>query len=342
VLPQVWLATATIAAVVVVLLTAIPSGPDAGVPRVVFVQGVATVERSGRTSPVSAQLTLQPGDQVSTGVNSTLRLLWPDGTLVTCADTTVMTLVAAAAGKRIDLLAGRVDAEVTPQPPAGSFCIVGGTAEVIVLGTRLTCRVHEHDLHVAVHHGRVDVQRHSDQRRLSLVSGQHLRVPPTGELSVQTEELPSEVGTGLYGQYFDDPNLSVPVFGRIDRQISFDFGYGGSPDPRIAIDTFSIRWTGELQPKVSGRHTILCQVDDGVRVRIGGKLLIQDWRIQKTRWVRAEIDLDAGRRYPIQVEYFQNQEFAKLHLWWQAKGVPQEIIPTQQLFPVKPVGAVDG
>lgn len=340
------LTAATVVAVVLVLLFA-QQRPDRSHPRVVALSGTATVERDGSVVAVRDGMAVAPGEVLSTGVNSALRLLWHDGTLLVCGADTRVRAGTATAGKHLHLHQGRIDAEVAPQPLESPFIVASDDAEVTVLGTRLACAQRSQGLQVSVAIGRVTVRRRHDGALATVAAGQQLAVAATGAL--QVEHVPvaaapasTAIGSGLYGQYFDDASLGVPVFGRVDRHLYFDFGRDSSPDPRIAAGTYSIRWTGELQPKVSGRHTIICQVDDGVRIRIGGRLLIEDWRIFEPRWLRAEIDLDAGRRYPIEVEYWQNTERAILQLWWQARGVPQEIIPTENLFPVKPVGAVDG
>ena len=216
-----------------------------------------------------------------------------------------------------------------------------------MLGARLSFNLRLDGTRVAVARGRVAVRRLNDGLAAEVVGGQQLAVVTSGPLRSETTPMVASttsaaVGSGLFGQYFDDIKMTKPVFSRIDRDLYFNFGTDRSPDPRIAPSTFAVRWTGQLQPKVSGRHVFICQVDDGVRIRLDGRLILEDWRIYEPRWIRAEVDLDAGRRSAIEVEYYQNKERAVIQLWWQAKGVPQEIIPTSQLFPVRPPGAIDG
>jgi hypothetical protein len=341
------LAVVTVVAVTLVLVL---SGRDGGVdlrPQVVALEGTATIERDNGARALAEGMAITPGEILTTGVNSSARVLWRDGTMLVCAANTRVRVGSPEAVKHLHLHQGRVDAEVAPQPVESPFIVASDDAEVTVLGTRLTCALREQAMQVSVAIGRVTVRRRHDGVVATVAAGQQLAVVARGALQVEHTPVAAapaspSIGTGLYGQYFDDPYLGMPVFGRIDRNLYFDFGRDSSPDPRIAAGTYSIRWTGELQPKVSGRHTIICQVDDGVRIRIDGKLLIEDWRIYEPRWLRAEIDLDAGRRYPIEVEYWQNTERAILQLWWQARGVPQEIVPTESLFPVRPKGAFDG
>ena len=55
-------------------------------------------------------------------------------------------------------------------------------------------------------------------------------------------------GDGLTGTYHDNKDFTGPTVTRIDGPIDFDWGKG-SPVPGIAADTFSVRWTGQVQPQ---------------------------------------------------------------------------------------------
>lgn len=340
-------AAGTIAALLAVLVFAARPGEERDDAQVVAISGTVINSRDGRLEPVRDAMVIGRGDLVTVGVNSSLRLLWHDGTLLVCGADTRVQIERDGTGKRLRLLAGRVDADVAPQPNDAPLRITSDDAEVTVLGTRLSLTLREDGTHVAVARGRVGIRRLSDGVVAEVAGGQQLAVVANGPLRSETTPViasanSAAVGTGLFGQYFDDIEMTKPVFSRIDRDLYLNFGRDGSPDPRIEPSTFAIRWTGELQPKVSGRHVILCQVDDGVRIRIDGRLIMDDWRVYEPRWIRAEVDLDAGRRHALEVEYYQDKERTIIQLWWQAKGVPQEIIPTSQLFPVRPPGAIDG
>ena len=340
-------AAATVAAVVIVLVFAGRSAGDRDDAQVVAVSGTVITSRAGRLDPVRDAMIISRGELVTIGVNSSLRLLWRDGTMLVCGADTRVQIEPDGVGKRLRLLAGRLDADVAPQPFDAPLRITSDDAAVTVLGTRLSLSLRDTGTSVAVARGRVEVRRLSDSVVAEVAGGQQLAVATSGPLRSETTPVVASanaaaVGTGLFGQYFNDIEMTQPVFSRIDRDVYFNFGRDSSPDPRIEPSTFAIRWTGQLQPKVSGRHVILCQVDDGVRIRLDGRLIMEDWRVYEPRWIRAEVDLDAGRRHAVEVEYYQDKERTVIQLWWQAKGVPQEIIPTSQLFPIRPAGAIDG
>jgi subtilisin family serine protease len=83
-------------------------------------------------------------------------------------------------------------------------------------------------------------------------------------------------GTGLSVSWYDTPDLSGPGVAGPAAAINYNW-VGGSPDARIAPDTFSARWTGQVQPQYSETYTFYTLADDGVRVWVNGQLLIDRW-----------------------------------------------------------------
>jgi GH43 family beta-xylosidase len=82
---------------------------------------------------------------------------------------------------------------------------------------------------------------------------------------------------GLFGQYFDDANLAQLRMTRQDIAIDFDFGNASPVQPQMSSDTFSVRWTGQVQPEFSEAYTFHVTADDGVRLWVRGQLLIDRW-----------------------------------------------------------------
>lgn len=87
-----------------------------------------------------------------------------------------------------------------------------------------------------------------------------------------------------------------------------------SPHTSINNDYFSARWTRSefFQP---GRYRFTATADDGVRVWVNGRLLIDAWLNQPATTHVAYIDLSAGVA-PIRVEYYDNQHHALVRLAW--------------------------
>src|SRR5262249_9751248 len=83
-------------------------------------------------------------------------------------------------------------------------------------------------------------------------------------------------GTGLLGHYFSSPDLTGPAWTRTDGTIDFAWN-GARPAPPVPGHDFSVRWTGEVQAQFSETYTFWTRSDDGVRLWVDGRLLIDDW-----------------------------------------------------------------
>ncbi|MES2732839.1 MAG: PA14 domain-containing protein [Bacteroidota bacterium] len=138
-------------------------------------------------------------------------------------------------------------------------------------------------------------------------------------------------GDGLKAQYFNGNNFQTPVLTRKDANINFNWG-GGSPVAGVNTDGFSVRWTGEVMPRFNGTYTFHLTSDNGRRLWIGNVLVIDkwidDWDVEYT----ATVNLNAGQRYDIQVDYFENVGGANAKLEWSGAGQVREVIPQSQLF----------
>ena len=151
--------------------------------------------------------------------------------------------------------------------------------------------------------------------------GEDLLIAPialskTKDIGLPTGVLQTPEGKpGLTGEYFDNQNLEgAPVFVRRDSAINFIWGTG-SPDPRVPVDHFSVRWTGIIRTTKENTvsHLKVCS-DDGVRVWIDDSLVVDAWRDQPaTNYLIAE-NLKPNRSYSIRMEYFESAGGAQLQL----------------------------
>jgi len=141
-------------------------------------------------------------------------------------------------------------------------------------------------------------------------------------------------GTGLYGEYFNARDLSQRKATRTDATINFDWG-AGSPHSQIGSDNFSIRWTGWVEPKNSGAYSFHTISDDGVRLWVDDKLIIDQWIDQgATKHTSIQtIQMTAGHKYDIKLEYYEHGGAASVKLFWSAPGLAEEIIPSNHLYP---------
>lgn len=125
---------------------------------------------------------------------------------------------------------------------------------------------------------------------------------------------------GVRAEYFANKGLSgPPVLRRVDPSISFRWG-GGAPAEGIGPDGFSVRWTALLRPDASGTYELTTASDDGIRVTVDGKRVIDHWNDHGVEARTAAVELTAGRYHELIVEYYENGGDAVAMLGWTAPG----------------------
>lgn len=120
---------------------------------------------------------------------------------------------------------------------------------------------------------------------------------------------------GLKAEYFDNMNLEGQPVVRTDDWINFEPA-NQAPDPFLPKSPLSIRWTGKLKPTVSGTYTFGFTSDDGCRLFIDGEKLIDSWYGRGVTVDSVRINLEAGKTYQLQAEYFDNRDVAVAKLAW--------------------------
>jgi hypothetical protein len=139
-------------------------------------------------------------------------------------------------------------------------------------------------------------------------------------------------GTGLQGNYYDNMDFTVLRVTRTDPTVNFDWGTG-SPDPSIGVDTFSVRWTGQVETPFSQTYTFYTVSDDGVRLWVNGVLIIDNWTDHAPTENSGTITLSAGQRYSVQMDFYENGGGAVAQLSWSSPSIAKEIVPQSQLYP---------
>ena len=133
---------------------------------------------------------------------------------------------------------------------------------------------------------------------------------------------------------------------RIDKTIDFNW-VRNSPDKLISVDDFKATWSGFIKPSSTTLYKFEAKADDGVRVWINNKLVINKWDETKTAAAGnnmgsdmstvkdGEIKLEANKKYAIKVEYFEGKHGAQIQLFWSSKNIDKQIIPQNNLFTSK-------
>lgn len=126
--------------------------------------------------------------------------------------------------------------------------------------------------------------------------------------------------TAWRGEYYANPDLAgQPAFVRDDQAVDFDWGLD-SPGPGVPADNFSVRWRRTLElPR--GRYRFWAVADDGVRVIVDGRIVVDEWRDSPPERYEGQTSLEAGR-HDVIVEYYERGEGALVRFGWEAVVTP--------------------
>lgn len=124
-----------------------------------------------------------------------------------------------------------------------------------------------------------------------------------------------------WAEYFDNPHLKGnPIRSIREEKIDHDWGYE-SPLVAVPHDYFSVRWSTDAHFE-EGQYTFTVTADDGVRLWIDGKLVIDQWRVQKASTYTHSIYFHAGQ-HKLQMAYFEQTHAAVAKLWWRKDAKPE-------------------
>lgn len=140
-------------------------------------------------------------------------------------------------------------------------------------------------------------------------------------------------GTGLLGAYYSRPGHKGRVVYRVDESVDFQWGME-RPMPDVNRDYFSIRWTADLEAPATGMYTFYIDANDGASLNLGdGKLKLGQMDPEAGFVTKGKVKLEAGKRYPLMLDFFDNYGQANVRLQWSGPGIPRATIPRRQLYP---------
>jgi alpha-D-xyloside xylohydrolase len=119
---------------------------------------------------------------------------------------------------------------------------------------------------------------------------------------------------GLSAHYFEGTNFEKDIIAGKDPKI--DFMWDNTPPPGLPHDNYSVRWTGFVQAGKTGDYTFQTASDDGVRLWIDGKPVIDNWTVHPVTVDEGKVTFKAGTRHAIRLEYFQAGGGASIRLSW--------------------------
>ncbi len=129
---------------------------------------------------------------------------------------------------------------------------------------------------------------------------------------------------GLTARYYRGENFEELIDTRIDSQVNFD--WSRTPPSGVPHDHYSVRWTGFIETEEAGEYTIFASTDDGVRVWLDDKQVINDWTTHAVETFQAKFNSAAKSKHSIRVEFFQSGGGAAAYLEWQMPVVKPAVI----------------
>jgi len=135
---------------------------------------------------------------------------------------------------------------------------------------------------------------------------------------------------GLTARYYNNIDLTALALQRLDSAVDFNWG-AGSPDAAVGADTFSARWTGQVYAPSNGQYAFSVASDDGVRLWVGGKLVLDNWVDQAFTEKTGSVTLVRGY-HDLLLEYYDNLYDAAVTLSWAGPGFAKQVVSASNLY----------
>ena len=152
-------------------------------------------------------------------------------------------------------------------------------------------------------------------------------------------------GDGLLGTYYNGANndwsseTGTPLLVRIDPTLNYNLnnggvGYNAAPFPSGApTANYTAVWTGQFLPPYTGSYLFQTVSDDGARLTLNGTVLFNDQGSHgPLANTSAAVNLVAGQKVPLKVEFFQGGGGETIQLLYGLVGGTLAIIPQSQLY----------
>lgn len=136
---------------------------------------------------------------------------------------------------------------------------------------------------------------------------------------------------GLVGEYFkaggkDDARpKGKPFLVRVDKQINFGEVSGDFYGSKLS-DGFMVHWNGTLSAPKAGNYKFTLGSDDGSRLYIDDKRVLDHWGAHSFEKKSASVDLTAGA-HKVRVTFSEGGGGAACQLWWTPPGGKEAIVP---------------
>lgn len=136
------------------------------------------------------------------------------------------------------------------------------------------------------------------------------------------------VNESLQAEYFANEKLEgEPALKRTDSRINFDWA-GNGPGSGLPKNKFSARWHGKIKPEKTGAYRFFVRSDDGSRVKLDGRMIIDFWSDHAMETRDTTVELEGGKTYDIEIEFYDVKGSAAIQFAWceaQPKYTPKQL-----------------
>ena len=141
---------------------------------------------------------------------------------------------------------------------------------------------------------------------------------------------------GLNAEYYPTENFTGTPVKRTDAQVNFTWGTK-APIAGIKTDNYSVRWTGYVKTSQAGSYIFSTKSDDGIRVWVDGKQIIDNWTIHGPTVNTSTVSgFAANTLHQVKVEYYEHTGGAVAILSWTRPDGVTEVIPAAALYTTLP------
>jgi len=166
---------------------------------------------------------------------------------------------------------------------------------------------------------------------LRRVGGEQIETQLTlAEVEVIPAEQPARTAPGLAFEFYQGAWDTLPPF---DDLTPVETGVVDAVDiePYKGSDHFALRFTGYIRVPRDGMYTFHLGSDDGSRLTVAGKLVVNNNGLHPVVVKNGFIDLAAGL-HPITLTYFESAGDEGLELTYSGPGIAQQAVPKDALF----------
>jgi alpha-D-xyloside xylohydrolase len=150
----------------------------------------------------------------------------------------------------------------------------------------------------------------------------HVGDPPPATIPVEALRTP-DGRPGLAVRYFEGADFDKPAGTAIDEHVEHAWPAPpeGRPPPGLGgFENFSARWEGTVTAPETGEYEFGVEYDDGARLYLDGKLVVEDWSYGAKRYRSALVTLAQGQRVSLKAEFHQGGQERFFRLAWRTPG----------------------